>query len=142
MQRCTKARAVEDDNSLNIGSLEMALGALERGDLPLQQQYKEVLLGTAGSKVIDPQVPQKKLDHGQSRSRVSNKRTNSPSATLQAKRNTSPAKHPVDYKRVHKRSLLGCHQVSLLLIKKEVPSPAATTARGQEAGGPSTVQIQ
>ena len=37
------------------------------------------------------------------------------SATLQAKCNTSPAKHPVDYNRVCKRILLGCHQASLLL---------------------------
>ena len=72
MRRCTTAGAVEDDNSTNMGSLEMAPGALERGDLPLQQQYKEVHLGTAGSKVIDPQVPQKKMDHGRTRSRVTN----------------------------------------------------------------------
>ena len=85
----------------------MAPGALERGDLPLQDQYKEVHLGTAGSKVIDPQVPQKKMDHGWSRSRVSNDRTNE--GALPAKRNTSPAKHPVDYKRVYKRILLGCY---------------------------------
>ena len=69
MRRCITAGANKDDNSTNMGSLEMAPGALERGDLPLQHQYKDVHLGSAGSKVIKPTVPQKKMDHGRCRSR-------------------------------------------------------------------------
>ena len=48
----------------------MAPGALERGNLPLQDHDKEVLQGSARSKVIKPTVPQKKMDHGRPRSRT------------------------------------------------------------------------
>ena len=115
----------------------MALGALERGDQALQPHHEEVYLKSMGQKVISFTVTQKKLDHGRSRVGNSNERMNSPSATLQAKSNTSPAKHPVDYKRVDRR--IKWSVSTPVYFEKESKSKSSNNST--RTGGPVAVQV-
>ena len=63
------------------------------------------------------------------------KRVYSPS---QAQHQSSQSRHPVDYKRVDKRGLLGCYKASLLLeIKVQVQIKCRSNMR---TGGPWAVQ--